>query len=47
MKVAFDDMAIVMAKLNSMDSRMMKMDQSIDAIHVGSDNCSGPHLTKD
>ena len=42
-----DDIAIVMAKLKNMDRRMTKMDQSIRAIRVGCDNCSGPHLTKD
>ncbi|KAL7605584.1 hypothetical protein Lser_V15G18945 [Lactuca serriola] len=42
-----DDMAAMMAKLESMDRRMTKMDQSIHAIRVGCDNCSDPHLTKD
>lgn len=42
-----NDMAAVMAKLERMDRRMTKMDQSINAIRVGYDNCSGPHLTKD
>lgn len=43
----FDDMAAMMAKLEIMDRRMTKIDQSIHAIWVGCDNCSGPHLTED
>ncbi|KAL7598776.1 hypothetical protein Lser_V15G25946 [Lactuca serriola] len=42
-----DDMAAMMAKLESMDRRMKKIDQSIHAIRVVCDNCSGPYLTKD
>lgn len=47
MNAASNDMAVVMAKLESMDRWITNMDQFIDAIHVGCDNCSGPHLTKD
>lgn len=32
---ASNDMAVVMAKLDSMDQRMTKMDRYIHAIHVG------------
>lgn len=39
-------MATVLAKLENMDRKMTKMDQSINAIRVGCDNCSVPHLTK-
>nr|KAJ0205103.1 hypothetical protein LSAT_V11C500241070 [Lactuca sativa] len=42
-----DDMATMMAKLESMDRIMTKMDQSIHAIRVGCENLRGPHLTKD
>ena len=42
-----DNMAGVITKLDSLDRRMTKMDQSIHAIRVGCENCSGPHLTKD
>ncbi|KAL7608785.1 hypothetical protein Lser_V15G13163 [Lactuca serriola] len=42
-----DSMAVVMAKLATMERRMTKMDQSIHAIRVGCENCSRPHLTKD
>lgn len=43
---ASDDLAAVMAKIENMDLRMKNMGQSIDAIQVGCDNCSGSHLTK-
>ncbi|XP_023771140.1 uncharacterized protein LOC111919779 [Lactuca sativa] len=46
-KSVSDDVAAMMAKLESMDRRMTKMDQSIHAIRVGCDNCGVPHLTKD
>ncbi|XP_023759492.1 uncharacterized protein LOC111907915 [Lactuca sativa] len=42
-----DDMAAMMAKLESLDRRMTKMDKSIHAIRVGCENCRGPDLTKD
>lgn len=42
-----DSMAAMMAKLDSLDRRMTKIDQSIHAIRVGCANCKGPHLTKD
>ena len=42
-----DSMATMMAKLESLDRRMTKMDKSIHAIRVGCENCGGPHLTKD
>ncbi|XP_052621649.1 uncharacterized protein LOC128127245 [Lactuca sativa] len=42
-----DSMAAMMAKLECLDRRMTKMDQSIHAIRVGCENCRGPHLTKD
>ncbi|XP_023749864.1 uncharacterized protein LOC111898174 [Lactuca sativa] len=40
-------MAVMMAKLDSLDRWMTKMDQTIHAIGVGCENCRGPHLTKD
>ena len=42
-----DKLDSVIAKLDSMDRRMTKLDQSIHAIRVRCDNCNGPHLTKD
>mgnify|MGYP001598848233 CR=1 FL=1 len=42
-----DDMEAMMAKLDSLDRRMTKMDQTIHAIRVGCENCRGPHLTRD
>ena len=42
-----DDMVAMMAKLESMDRIMTKMDQSIHAIREGCENCRGPHLIKD
>ena len=40
-------MDAIIAKLDSMDRRMTKLDQSIHVIRVGCDNFSSPHLTKD
>ncbi|KAL7584927.1 hypothetical protein Lser_V15G44247 [Lactuca serriola] len=42
-----EEMADVMAMLNTMDRRLTQLDQSIHAIRVGCERCSGPHLTKD
>lgn len=42
-----EKLATVTEKLESLDRRMTKMDQSIHVIYVGCDNCSGPHLTRD
>nr|KAJ0225504.1 hypothetical protein LSAT_V11C100031130 [Lactuca sativa] len=42
-----DSMTFVMAKLENMERRMTKMDQSIHAIRVGCENCSVPHLIRD
>ena len=42
-----ENLAAVLVKLENMDRRMTKTDQSIHAIHVGCDSYSGPHLTKD
>ena len=42
-----DGMAAVIAKLDSLDRRMTKMDQTIHATRVGCENCGGPHLTKE
>ena len=40
-------MAAVIAKLDSLDRRMTKMDQAIHAIRVGCENCGGSHLARD
>ncbi|XP_052627764.1 uncharacterized protein LOC111897230 [Lactuca sativa] len=40
-------MAAMMAKLDSLDRRTTKMDQTIHAIRVGCEYCRGPHLMKD
>lgn len=42
-----DGIASIIAKLDTMDKRISTMGQSIHALQVGCDNCSGPHLTKD
>ena len=42
-----EDIAVVLAMLNTIDQIMTKMDQSIHAIRVGCERCNGPHLTKD
>lgn len=44
---ASEELAAVLAKLETMDRRMTKMDQSVHAICVGCYNGNGPHLTKD
>ena len=42
-----EEIAAVMAMLNNMDRRITQMDQSIHAIRVGCERCSGPRLAKD
>lgn len=42
-----EDLSAVMDKLELINRRMTKMDQSIHAIQVGCDNYGGPHLTKE
>lgn len=42
-----EKMVAVLEKLENMEQRMTKMDQSIHVIRVGCDNCGRTHLTKD
>ena len=42
-----EDIATVLAMLDTMDRRMTKMDQSIHAIRVCCERCNDPHLIKD
>lgn len=42
-----ESIVAVMVNIESMDRRMMNMDQFIHAIRVGCDNCIRPYLTKD
>ncbi|KAI3752924.1 hypothetical protein L2E82_24966 [Cichorium intybus] len=42
-----DGLAALNAKLDALGRDMKKVNQTIHAIQVGCDNCSGPHLAKD
>ena len=42
-----DNVASIIIKLYTMDRKITKTGQSIDAIQVGCNNCSIPLLTKD
>ncbi|XP_023760786.1 uncharacterized protein LOC111909226 [Lactuca sativa] len=42
-----EEMLAIVAMLNNTDRRLTQMDQSIHAVRVGCERCSGPHFTKD
>ncbi|KAI3740267.1 hypothetical protein L2E82_30693 [Cichorium intybus] len=42
-----DGLAALNAKLDALGGDMKKVNQTIHAIQVGCDNCSGPHLARD
>lgn len=43
---ASEDLTVMTEKLESMDRIMKTIDQSIQAIQLGCDNCNGSHLWK-